>query len=216
MKTASWTDALEERLGHWAIPHITRGIVALNALVFVLNLINPEFVRDLALDPSAVARGEVWRLASFLFIPDTRNILFLVLYLLFTWFVGEALESEWGAFKLNLYFLTGMIGTAIAAFAFVKGQVDNFYLHASLLLAFGTVFPRMELMLFPLPIPIQARFLAMFSGLLLVLAAVFAPFAVAAALLNYILFFLPPVVEAWREQRKSAKRMKAFRDRDNR
>ncbi|MFZ5807064.1 MAG: hypothetical protein ACOY3I_07655 [Verrucomicrobiota bacterium] len=204
---------LEKYLGRFAIPHLTRGVVFLSALVFILGGISPDFVGMLTLEPEAIMRGEVWRLLTFLFIPETRSILFLIFYLWFTWFVGNALEEEWGAFRLNMYFLTGMLFVTLTAFFLIGGQIDNVYFYSSLFLAFGTQFPKVELMLFPIPIPIQARFLAIFSGIMIFLTFLFNPFSrllILASLMNYFLFFGIPLLWHWRKDLQRKKRLKSL------
>ena len=58
--------------------------------------------------------GQVWRLITFVFIPFSGGgPLSVILGIYFTWFIGTALEKEWGDFRFNLYFLLGMIGTAL-------------------------------------------------------------------------------------------------------
>lgn len=207
-------DWLEERFERFAIPHLTRGIVFISALVFVLRGFSPDFVRMLTLNPYAIMHGEVWRLITFLFIPSTQSFFFIIFYLLFTWYVGEALEAAWGPFRLNVYFLIGMICLALTAFFIVGGQVDNVYFYSSLFLAFGTQFPKMEIILFPIPIPIQARFLAILSGVLILITFLANPFlrmVILASVMNYILFYGVPFVIHSFKDRKRKKRLKKFK-----
>ena len=216
MQPASWIDWLEERFGHLAIPRITRGIVVLNILVFLLHQMNPEFTGMLTLDPEAVMRGEVWRLVSYIFIPDLQSgffMIFVVFYLLLTWFIGDALEESWGPFKLNLYLLIGLIAFTIVAFVFVREKVPNASLYSSLLLAFGTVYPKYELMFFPFPFGIQARYLSGFIGLLLLAYFIFTPelrLIIAASVANYAVFFIPSAIDAWKQHRATQQRRARF------
>ncbi|MDP9254379.1 MAG: rhomboid family intramembrane serine protease, partial [Verrucomicrobiota bacterium] len=116
--TMNLLDKLERRLGFLAIPGLIRIIVAFNALVFVLVRLNPDFQFVLDLNPARIMHGEVWRLVTYIFLPQTFSFLWVVFVLWFLWFIGEGLEQAWGAFRLTLYFLVGMIGTTIAAFFF--------------------------------------------------------------------------------------------------
>src|SRR5438093_4080826 len=113
-----WFAALEARFGHLAIPGLIRGIALLNALVFILYRTNPQMLQLINLDRQRVLSGEVWRLVTYIFIPqfggflpDTLAVLF---YIMFLWVVGDGLEQAWGAFRLNLFYLIGMIGTTVA------------------------------------------------------------------------------------------------------
>ena len=68
----SFLDKLERRLGFIAIPGLIRAVVTLNALVFVLVLLNKGFDSYLALDIARIRAGEVWRLVTYIFVPQTR------------------------------------------------------------------------------------------------------------------------------------------------
>ena len=82
MSPAGWTDTLEHHLGRWAVPYLTRGLVAMNAGAWLLNLASPGFTSILKLDPALVAQGEFWRLITFLFVPpSSAHPIFLLLFL---------------------------------------------------------------------------------------------------------------------------------------
>ena len=126
MSPARWTDSLEDLLGRWSVPYLTRGLVALNAAAWLLNLASPGFTSILKLDPSLVAQGEYWRLITFLFVPsNSAHPIFLLLFLWFLWSIGDALEEAWGSFHLNLFFLIDLsesLSSVIAQYqqAFLK------------------------------------------------------------------------------------------------
>ena len=91
-------DKLERRFGFLGIPGLIRIIVGFNALVFVLVRLNPDFVSVLSLDPARIRHGEVWRLVTYIFIPQTFSFLWIVFVLWFLWFIGDGLERA-----MNLY-----------------------------------------------------------------------------------------------------------------
>src|SRR5947208_12555650 len=62
----TWLDKLERRIGFLAIPGLLRYVGFLTALVFVLEKVNPGYLRLLDLDPVAVMHGEVWRLITYI------------------------------------------------------------------------------------------------------------------------------------------------------
>src|SRR4029079_5581664 len=141
--TMTWLDKLEHRFGRFAVPGLIRIIVALTALVYILALINPGFISVLTLDPARILQGEVWRLVTYIFIPGSIGApgsmmqpLWLLLALWFLLYIGDRLEHAWGAFRLNLYFLVGMIGTTVAAFLF-GARFSNAMLASSLFFAFA-------------------------------------------------------------------------------
>lgn len=197
MTAAAWPDKLEKHFGEFAIPHITRGLVAFSALTFVLNLLSPGFADVLILNPAAIMRGEVWRLVTFILLPGGISPISVLLYpimLMATWFIGESLEEEWGAFRLNLYILIGMISLIIATFLIIRTPVSNAVLLYSIFFAFATTFPRHKFVIFPLPIPIQVRYLAILLAILLTLEMLTPGYRtfIVASLVNYVLYYFQP------------------------
>jgi membrane associated rhomboid family serine protease len=207
---------LERRLGNLAIEQLPLIIVGGMACVFVLGTIRPEFLTALELDLDAVRRGQVWRLVSYLFLPRTTSLYWILLSLYFTWMVGSNLEAAWGTFKFNAYYVLGMLGTTLAAWL-AHGSVGNFYLNVSLILAFATVFPNYEIYVF-FVIPMKMKWLGILSGLFLVSEAVTSDWAVRAAIVaatsNYVLFFAGTFIDLVQGRRllaKQAARRESFR-----
>lgn len=182
---------LERRIGRFAIERLTLYIVGGMAIVFVLLMSRPELIERLVLDMDAVKRGEVWRLVTYLFIPPTTSYIWILFVLSLTYFIGSSLESEWGAFKFNVFYLLGVIGTTIAAIV-VGGAHGNYYLNLSMFLAFATLFPEYEIRLYFI-IPVKAKWLALLDAAFLVYELAMGGWgtraAIIAALANYALFF---------------------------
>lgn len=190
-----WIDRAEARFGHLAIPHLIRVIAAFNVLVFALYKLNPRFLELITLDPQAVMRGEVWRLVSYIFIPaiggPIGDWLFAALYIWYLWWLGDGLESAWGSFRLNVFYLLGVIGTTAAAF-FTQANFSTAMLNASLFFAFARFYPEMVIYVMLL-IPVKMKWMAWFSGAFLVFGFVLGDWdyrcAVLAAFVNYLVFF---------------------------
>jgi membrane associated rhomboid family serine protease len=209
----SFLDKLERRIGFIAIPGLIRAVVALTALVFLLVLLNPGFEKFLALNPALIMRGEVWRLITYIFLPQTLSPLWLVLALWFLWFIGEGLERAWGAFRLTLYFFVGMIGTTIAAFAARDTSFSNSMLVAALFFAFATFFPDEIIYIFFI-LPVKVKWLAWVSAAFLFYGFVVGSnayrFALVAALSNYLIFFGPGFIHRVRHRQEVATRRRRF------
>jgi membrane associated rhomboid family serine protease len=136
----TWLDKLERRFGFLGIPGLIRIVIGFTALVYVLVYLNRGFESFLTLDPALILRGQVWRLVTYIFLPQTFSPLWVLLALWFLWFIGEGLERAWGAFRLTLYFVVGMVGTTMAAF-FFGGNFSNGMLITSLFFAFARFYP---------------------------------------------------------------------------
>ncbi|MCX7868433.1 MAG: hypothetical protein N2322_00635 [Terrimicrobiaceae bacterium] len=200
MRGSSLLDRLEKKLGRFAIPGLIRYITALNALVYLLVLASPGYREILELDRGAILRGEVWRLITWIFLPNTLSPLWIFFYLMFTWWVGEMLEGAWGAFRLNAYSLLGAAaGTASAMLLGASG--GNFLLSLSLLLAIATIAPDEQVLL--LVFPVKLKWIALLSliypwGLLLLIGPLPVKAMIIVCLANYFLFFGTEILAAIR------------------
>ena len=123
--------------------------------------------------------------------------------LLFYYSLGSSLERTWGAFRYNVYILSGMLFTVLGAFIlyFVMGPASMFYapafstyyINLSIFLAFALSYPDMQV-LFMMIIPIKIKWLAWLDAAYILYDLVRGNWAVRtviiASLLNFIIFFL--------------------------
>lgn len=184
-------DKLERRFHGVAIENLTLVLVGMQLAALVLSLARPAFAELLVLDPVLVQRGQVWRLITYLFLPPSFDPLWAVFGLYWLHTMGTALESQWGSFKYQLFWLTGAVFTTAGAFA-LGIPADNAYLLMSLFLAFATLWPDYEILLFFI-IPVRVKWLAMIDALILLgavgTATGWAAILPLLAVANYLLFF---------------------------
>ena len=194
---------LERTVGRYAIPNLILYIVGGMAVVWCLQQFgHVDVVSRITLDLGAVLHGQVWRLVTFLFIPLDSSPWWVLLNLYFAWWVGTSLEQHWGAFKFNAFYFMGVVGTVIAAF--LTGPQTNFWLDASLFLAFATTFPDIQvLLLFILPIRVKwlGIVAALGIGAALLLGDWTTRAAIGAATGNYLLFFGGHWMQVWRSRK---------------
>jgi membrane associated rhomboid family serine protease len=139
--------------------------------VAVLSWLTPglagALVDILQLQPSAVARGEVWQLGTYCFLHlGLMEILFAMLTL---WFCGSLLEGAYGGRWLKeLYFTSAIGGAAVASaisFTHVLRLSPESVANGAWAGLFGVMVGlamRMgdtEFLLFPLPFSIRAKYL---------------------------------------------------------
>ena len=183
---------------HCAVPGLIRYVVLFNALVFILHLLSPGYLSVLELDPAMVLHGQIWRLLTWLFIPETLSPFWIFFSLLFLLYLGDGLESAMGAARLTLFYLSGILLCTVVSFCFGLlgggGSIGraNTFLNLSLLLAYATVYPDFKVLVF-FVLPVRIAWLALFSAFIMILSALGQPAVVAATLgaafLNYLLFF---------------------------
>jgi hypothetical protein len=189
----AWLDKMERRFGFLGIPGLPRILVAFAALVFGLSWALPGFTSVLVLDPEKIRHGEVWRLITYIFIPQTLSPIWVIFALWFLWWVGEGTERAMGAFQFTLYFVVGMIGTTIAAF-FFGANFSNAMLMSSIFFAFARFYPE-ELIYILFILPVRIKWLAWIYGALLILGFFSGSNSYRAALIaafaNYLVFLVP-------------------------
>jgi hypothetical protein len=212
LRSVTLLDWLERHLSRFAIPRLIRYVVALNALVFILLTLDPKYVSALVLDRDAILQGQVWRLVSWIFIPDTLSPLWVIFYLMVVWWTGELLEGTWGTFRLNAYYFLGMFFCVASALIF-GASGGNMFLNLSLFLAVATLAPNMEI-LFLLVIPLKLKWVALISLLwpayILVTGSLPVKMIVIMCLGNYLIFFGPSLIKRSRQNRQTLQRRARF------
>ena len=200
---------LERKFGKYAIHNLMYYIIILYGIGVVVNLFLPDFYTQfLSLKASAILRGQVWRIATFLIQPPSGSIIFVFFALYLYYMIGTNLERQWGAFRFNLYFFTGVIAHVIVAILLylITGYDFTFntsYLNLSLFFAFAAVYPDIQFLLFFI-IPVKVKYLAWLNGALFayeilsgIAAAVsyrnplylITPISAVLSILNFLLFF---------------------------
>jgi membrane associated rhomboid family serine protease len=204
----AWVDRLERRFGFLAAPGLPLFITGMTALVGVLGLVKPEFAEILALEPGALAHGQLWRCVSFLFVPPPTGPLWLVFWILMLYSILQALEHAWGDFKFTVFLLIGILATAAGALA-VNAEFGNSFVILAAFLAFARLLPDREVLIMFI-LPVKMRWLAGLATLWLALefATNGLPTRVEllTGLLPYFLFFgeghYRELAQAWRRWRR--------------
>lgn len=213
MRNGGFWQFLERRLPWLGAPGLLKAVVLLNALTFVLISMEPAYRDVLMLDPEKIKAGQVWRLITYIFVPEATGF-WVVFVLLFLWFLAAALEELWGALKLNIFYLAGMLGCTVAAFFFGGGS-SNTFLNLSLFFAFATVAPDYEIFLFFI-VRIKVKYLAwILAGLFLLqflVIPISAKMAMAASMANYLAFFGPNLLGSQARRFSGGNSIKTRRD----
>ena len=160
-----WIDRLEKYLGFIAVPRLGMIFVTLQAIGFLFVSIDPAWIGQLALVPEAVLDGQVFRLVTFLALPSSTSLIWVLLGLWFLWFVFSALENEWGAFRTTLYVALSYVVMVTASFVLSAPITQVRHFESSLFLAAALLYPNVELALFGV-LPIQMKWLAVLTAVM--------------------------------------------------
>ena len=193
----------------YAVGYVLQMIDRSNTLIFYLTL-DPYAILH-----GQVWRLFTWILIP----PSSGNIFLTLIMLYFYGSIGTTLERTWGTYRYNMYLFQGMFFTIVGSFllmgyhylfdaesiAMMGPQGVNmyfmyiglfyfstFYVNMSIFLAFAATFPEAQVLLMFI-IPIKVKWLGIIYGVMLVLnfiqTDVDGRFAIAASLLNFLVFF---------------------------
>lgn len=171
------------------LPPVTKNIIIVNVLVWVVEIIFPHFA-DSAILPRLglhyvdTPQFNPAQIITYMFVHDPSNPMHILFNMFTLWMFGRVLERVWGARRfLMYYFLCGM-GAALIQEGVWALTLPPEYLYGmagfrshlltigasgaifGLLLGFAFVFPNMPLYLFFIPVPIKAKYMVLGYGVL--------------------------------------------------
>lgn len=160
-----------------SLPPFTRAVkwlVITNAAVYlllellkaVLPTLGGELTLVLALVPAYVMHGWIFQLVTYSFVH--AGVLHILFNMLGLWMFGAQLESDWGYKRFLEFYFFCVIGAALTTIAISYTGVGGVVpltptVGASggvlgILMAFGMLYGNQEIMLFPIPISIRAKY----------------------------------------------------------
>ena len=126
--------------------------------------------------------------------------------------MGDRLGEAWGAFRLNLYFFIGMIGTTAAAVLF-GARFSNTMLYSSIFFAFVRFYPNVVIF-FAYILPLKVKWIAWIYAAILLWQFTVGTMQFRSALLvsfaNYLLFFGRDLFTEARQRRDVSERRQRF------
>lgn len=192
----TWLNRFCVRHPRFSIPGLMRYIVFGNVLVYLLDMFSRYGASQLlSFHPYLILQGQIWRLLTFVFVPTaTGGLIFFAISLYFYYFIGTALEQEWGSVKFTVFYSLGILFNILVGFLVGTASMD--YVNMSLFFAFATLYPNLQFLLFFI-IPIKAKWLAWFDAAFFVFTILMLLFKgmflmallPVIAILNYLLFF---------------------------
>lgn len=208
----NYLNKLERKFGRYAIPNLMIGMIAAYCIGFLLFRVNAGFFSYLTLSPYHILHGQVWRLVTWILVPNSTNLFSLLIMSLFYYQLGSALERTWGTFRFNVYIFGGLLFTIIGSFLIYaaeyfmygssKAAIDSLlysagfntgYINLSIFLAFAVMYPNMQILLMFI-IPVKMKWMAAIYAVLIVYQCIQTTWtgrmAIVMSLLNFLIFFL--------------------------
>lgn len=183
----------ERFLRKYAVQNLSLVIILCYGFGYLLQYINAPFLNYLTLNPYAICHGQIWRLVTWVLVPpDTSNIFFILIAMLFYYSIGTSLERTWGTYQYNAYIflgigittigafvvmivsyiLAGMAGVSLTGesaavyFAAISRYFSTYYVNMSIFLAYAMTFPDAVVLLYFI-IPIKVKWMGVIYGVLL-------------------------------------------------
>lgn len=207
----------ERKFGKYAIRNLSLMLILCYACGYAINIIFPEFLQYLTLDPYKILHGQIWRIVTWIISPPSgSNIFFVLITLYFYYSLGTTLERTWGDYRYNVYIFSGMLFTVLGSFllmgysylfmgktvafygeeyyfAIVANFFSTYYVNMSIFLAFAATFPDVQVLLMFI-IPVKVKWLGIIYAVMLayefITYPIYLKFVIAASLMNFIIFFI--------------------------
>jgi membrane associated rhomboid family serine protease len=174
-----------------SFPPFTKAVkwlVLINAAVFLVmalaGMIGPRYYSQLfdglALTPSFVLHGWIWQLVTYSFVH--MGIFHILFNMLMLWMFGAQLEMDWGKNRFLEFYLFCVVGAALTTIAVsytglggitpMTNTVGASGGVLGILMAFGILYAEQEIMLFPIPFSIKAKYFVMGVAFIEVVSAI--------------------------------------------
>jgi hypothetical protein len=211
----AWLRTVVRKLDFLGIPNLGSVMCGLCVMGFLVSWLNPGALMHFYFVPQLVLQGEWWRILGFFLqagVTSPITLLFMVLYI---YFVMNALESAWGPGPVTVFvllsYLTSLAGSLIIGTTFNT----SLYVIENIGLAFGTLFPDFELLIYFI-LPIKAKWLALFTGMLILMQFIAGTMEdrlfILFALSPYLLFFSPMLFQMIKTKIQVTRNRRRFKD----
>lgn len=214
-----WLNKLERKFGKFAIHNLILILTLLMACVAFLDFFATSshsiinLTSYIYFDRDLILQGQIWRLISFIIMPPQTSIIFIIFALYMFYIFGKSLEDHWGSFKLNFYYLIGILGTI--AGGFITGSTTNLYISLSIFLAFAVLFPDYKIMVLFF-IPVKVKYLAYIDAGFFILSLILFPIdyklACVFSIVNFLIFFAPDFIRRQKNKQSYRSVQKNFKN----
>lgn len=180
------------------MPPVVKNLLIINLLCFVACLINPSITETLGLHFMGSSHFHFFQFFTYMFMHAGFEHIFFNMFAV--WMFGRIMEHQMGSKRFLIYYMACGLGAGVIQeivqfihYFNAGGTMDALSVYDSLglfrgwytvgasgavygiLLAFGMTFPDERMFVFPIPVPIKAKYFVMGYALLEVLSAMGRP-----------------------------------------
>ncbi len=197
----------------FGIPNLMKIIVFTQIGVYLIDLLcrfvlKTSWLTMLEFIPLNIFQGQLWRLVTWLVVPNSDNPFYLLLGCYFYYWIASMLERQWGTPRFNLFYFGGAILSVIAGLLVGLLQrnlthtysiIDlSYYLNLSIFLVLATLFGDAQVLLL-FVVPVKMKWMALLDLIPIVISMVRAvragywmlALAPLASWINYFIFTWP-------------------------
>lgn len=153
-------------------------VYLVNMLVYVM--FKQSFLSYLQFVPAYILQGQVWRLVTWVVVPNASSPFMLLLTCYFYYWIAVMLEREWGTARFTLFYLSGMVlSVVIGMLVGLAGvaQINpyyllypmnlSYYLNLSIFLVLSVLYGEMQVLLF-FVVPVKMKWMALIDVVLVI------------------------------------------------
>ena len=167
---------------NFGIPNLMKIIVFGQIAVYLVNMLTyvmfaQNFVGYLQFVPALILNGQVWRLVTWVVVPNASSPFMLLLTCYFYYWIAAMLEREWGTARFTLFYLGGMVLSVVLGMALGLGQMNLthtiaslnlcYYLNLSIFLVLSVLYGEMQVLLFFM-VPVKMKWMALIDVVLVI------------------------------------------------
>lgn len=170
---------------NFGIPNLMKIIVFGQIAVYLVNMLvyvmfKQSFLSYLQFVPAYILQGQVWRLVTWVVVPNASSPFMLLLTCYFYYWIAVMLEREWGTARFTLFYLSGMVlSVVIGMLVGLAGvaQINpyyllypmnlSYYLNLSIFLVLSVLYGEMQVLLF-FVVPVKMKWMALIDVVLVI------------------------------------------------
>ena len=167
---------------NFGIPNLMKIIVFGQIAVYLVNMLTyvmfaQNFVGYLQFVPALILNGQVWRLVTWVVVPNASSPFMLLLTCYFYYWIAAMLEREWGTARFTLFYLGGMVLSVVLGMALGLGQMNlthtiaslnlSYHLNLSISLVLAVLYGEMQVLLF-FVVPVKMKWMALIDVVLVI------------------------------------------------
>lgn len=194
----------------FGIPNLMLYVVVISLAVWLLSIMDSSrtLMSYFAFSPELILKGQVWRLITFMFIPQDTSMWALLFFYFYYW-IGSTLEREWGTARFNIFIFSGVLLTIIYGMVIYlitkqSASIGTYYIYLSMFFSFATLYPDTQV-LFMFIIPVKIKWLAYIDAAFFIFEMIATPFPFnllpLIAMFNYFIFFGADLISELRSKR---------------